>query len=392
MQSELYHTPQHEGVNVVFRDGKLRIWQNTFGHADQVFIVRPWPDVRAWVRREGGPWRGAFCGVWKLAGVFSLPEFDELVPLDIQAVLTQVPSQHFAMLSLLARVPGARELACHDLALTWLVANAKLFQPRCGLREVRRALRRGRRKLLQLLDFPAENRVLNLLRKLELSTFDHVGELWALQGLDMQQLGELSHLPRIDGDMLALLSAPELRRLLGPGLLRELALRPDPLRASNSDSATAQLWRVLQHSLLAGLEVQPVRTLAELERAHWSAWCGFSTMARTCERWLPAPPLPPPPPQLGARRLADESDLAEEGAKMQHCIANPTGKYVAQLRAGRAAVFHLSSPAPATVYLVHCGERWHFGEMNGVRNARPPVGQERLVRGWLASMDTAQPT
>ena len=171
-----------------------------------------------------------------------------------------------------------------------------------------------------------------------------------------------------------------------------LALRPDPLRASNSDSATAQLWRVLQHSLLAGLEVQPVRTLAELERAHWSAWCGFSTMARTCERWLPAPPLPPPPPQLGARRLADESDLAEEGAKMQHCIANPTGKYVAQLRAGRAAVFHLSSPAPATVYLVHCGERWHFGEMNGVRNARPPVGQERLVRGWLASMDTAQPT
>lgn len=383
MQPGSYQPPNHGGVNVVFRDNKLRIWQNAFGHADEVYVLRPWPDVRAWVRRAGGPWRGAFCPVWQLGGTFSLREFDELIPPEIQAVLTQVPGQHFALLSLLARVPEARDLARHDLALTWLVANAKLIAPRCGLREVRRALARGRWRLLQLLDVPAENCVLKALRRLDLTSLVHVSELAALQTLTADDLRELRHVPRIDGDILALLGAPELRHLRGPGLLRELALRPRSYWASGPDSATAVLWRVLPASLLAGHTVRPARSLAELERADQSARRVLDSISRHCPTWLPAPSLPPPPPQLGATRLVNEYELVEEGATMQHCIANPSGKYVAELRAGRAAVFHLSRPVPATLYLVHSGKRWHFGEVNGVRNARVPVRLEELVRGWV---------
>lgn len=40
MQPGSYQPPNHGGVNVIFRDNKLRIWQNAFGHADEVFVQR----------------------------------------------------------------------------------------------------------------------------------------------------------------------------------------------------------------------------------------------------------------------------------------------------------------------------------------------------------------
>lgn len=378
-----YRPPALSGVNVKFRNGKLHIWQNAFGHKDQIFILRPWPDPRAWVRTDGSPWRGAFCPMWKLGGVFSASEYDARVPEDVQAALRQVPAQQFGLLSLLARVPAARELVRHDLALAWLLANAKLFAPACGLREIRRALAKGRRRALQLLGFPAENRLLNLLRKLDLATLQHVGELHALRHLHLDQLRELAHLPRIDGDIIALVGAPELARLRGPRLLAEMALHPARQAPPHPDRVTEKLWVILQHSLLVEREVAPLNSLAEVERAHWDARSGMHLYQQTCPPWRPAPALPPPPPQLGARRIWEEYDLIAEGAVMQHCIADPRGRYLAQLQAGRAAVFHLASPVAATVYLVHSGERWLLGEMHGVRNASVPLGQRQLVGEWI---------
>ena len=143
-------TEHMDGVNCVYKGGKLRIWINIDGPRDVVHLLKLGPVPRPCTRRGGGQWRAGFCAVWKYGGPFSPPEFEAEVQEPIANYLEVVPAQHFAFLSMASHSPALLDLSRHDLALAWWLSNLKMFRPRVRAERARLPLARGRKQVLRL--------------------------------------------------------------------------------------------------------------------------------------------------------------------------------------------------------------------------------------------------
>lgn len=376
-----------------FRNGKLYL----FDHHG-VTVVRPWPRPAAWRRTRTKPWRGRRPRI-HLRGSHEPvqmaqwnPEdrawqaFEEAIPVHVRDVIARFPDRHFHLLSLIARCPGALDLASNTPALAYALASNWVFH-RPGvqrpLRSARTLLRRRQTDILHWLGFPPTRAARNILRKLtfEATTVDRLLYLRSCL-FDPRCCKLLSHLPSIGPGTVRVVSDDFLRSALAPSALDELA-RSD--RGKRGWELAYQLRDTLRVAeMLPDPPTLRFPTLQRLFATHDDLVDRFNEGA---DRWLADRESGDlrsfgPPPLPGTDDLVpldDERKLVEEGQQMKHCIAS----YASDVETGDAYVYRLLRPQRATVLLRRDDGDWCVAEALGPRNRQISTEAWEVLERWM---------
>jgi hypothetical protein len=384
-------------------DGALVEWE-----AGEVRVTRPWPLPRSWLKL--GPthsrWRevNGRVGSWawapdaerrvrSWAGKARLAAWST-VPLGVRLAwaAARLAGEAWPLLSMLARCPGARELALSVPMLAGaLTAHGELRTPVARpLRSIRAllALPDGMarwRRVARWLGFDDSRAFVNLVRRLSLEGGFGSGaqrrlrEVWA----DSMGRKRLLHAPRVDAGVVELLASAVRRGLAAqvhPELV-DVAFGADVWGgvAQNFDEA-AMHW---QHAH----PTRPLpswRTAADVEaalapRAHFLpevTWSGVTP-----------PPFPPPPLPAGPgiTPLASPEALAVEGEEMEHCLGWLAWEYEARARLGYGYRVEFGGERASLWLQREEGEPTGFRvrQLRGPRNAAPSPDLVREVASWL---------
>lgn len=403
--------PFHRGW--VLKDDKLLMFEDT-----RVTVLRAWPDPRAWLRSAGQPWRGCRPGeplLWRI-GAATHPRFVErgirragqlddgdtlarlragltlrsqaardflaLFPERVLSLAGALPERHWHLLALLARVPGADELAEGNLALAHAVASSWAFRSRPEpqpYRTARRIVQLRRPQIAEWLGFPARPAVVRVLAKVRPSALTVRGLHYLRRTLCSEPIPKaLLHLPSLDRCVLRIVTDPQLVAHVTHTFLED----------ANGDPAESGLERLayllddtLRMAGELGQRVGPLRSVKALRRVHDEL--AERPNLRANEEL--ASIAIPPPPVAGTDAivpLVSGAELLAEGREMHHCVAS----YIRRVAAGQVYVYRVLAPERATLSLRSDRDGWELEQIQGLANA--PVEHETVlqVEAWLASM------
>lgn len=412
--------PFHRGW--VLKDDKLLMFEDS-----RVTVLRAWPDPRAWLRTVGQPWRGCRPGeplLWRL-GAATHPRFVERgmrragqldgddherlarlragltlrrhaardflarFPEKVLSLAGALPERHWHLLTLLARVPGAEELAEGNLALAHAVASSWAFRSRPErqpFRSARRMLRLRRPQIAEWLGFPARPTAVRVLAKVRSSAVTVRGLLYLRRTLCSEPVPKaLLHLPSLDRCVLRIVTDPQLVAHVTHTFFDD----------ANSDPTEAGLERLayllddtLRMAGELGQRLGPLRSVKALRRVHDEL---SERLNRRANEEL-ASIVIPPPPVAGTDvivPLVSGAELLAEGREMHHCAAS----YIRPVAAGQVYVYRVLAPERATLSLRRDRDGWELEQIQGPANA--PVEHETVqqVEAWLAGVRqvTSQP-
>ena len=407
-----------------WRDGKLY-----FFHPQFIEVLRIWPDPLAWRKNAGGGWQhvmsGHFSYDWATAGARDVqaaidkaakaselpadplmvpqilgnthlrrkvPDWRvwQAIPPRIGACLTGLGGRGWHLMSLLARVPEAVELAESNRAIAWILASSREFRT-CAqpMRRARRLVRLPRHELLGQLGWPARRAVVRLLAKVTPDALQRLTEWLMLRDRchDGDFLREVGHLPIVTRDVLRLMADARIARWATPALWREVAALPiEPRERWLVEPTVAhRLEQAIEQATDLGVALPPVTSLRHLDRLHDELRGGLDRLAAingfTGLQFGP-PPLVPPP-GAGMEPLTDYARLREEGERMHHCIGSPAQRYVRAIQSGTGYAWHVARPE-ATVFVEREAGRWVLSEAKGFCNAPVPGWFLQRLRRWLA--------
>lgn len=236
-----------------FEDGRLRL-PDAFG----VTVIRPWPAPAAWRSSGTWPWKRVIPRIVldelhyldvEEAELRTVPVEDRerrehiaeytsawlalhaAIPVSVRATVSRFETEHWRLLSLLARCDGAQQLASETPALALCLASSRLFRrppvkrPLCA---ARRLLRRGDLAVLRWLGFPASAEVLKILRKVQPGALNTPCMLLLRRCLlDGECAGLLAEIEAINSGVIRIVAEPELRHLFSAGELVQLCLLPE---------------------------------------------------------------------------------------------------------------------------------------------------------------------
>ncbi len=401
----------------VLKDDKLLMFEDS-----RVTVLRAWPDPRAWLRADGQPWRGCRPGepiLWRI-GAATHPRFversmrrvrllegvgegaealgrlragltlrsqaarDFLVrfPERVLSLAGALPERHWHLITLLARVPGADELAEGNLALAHAMASSWVFRPRPEsqpFRSARRVVRRRRPQIAEWLGFPARPTVVRVLAKVRPSAVTVRGLLYLRRTLCAEPIPKaLLHLPSLDRCVLRIATDPQLVSHVTHTFLDDVG--SDPTEAG-LERLAYMLDDTVRMAGELGQRFGPMRSVTELRRLHDEL---AETLNRSESEEL-ASMVIPPPPVAGTDAivpLVSAAEILAEGREMHHCVAS----YIRRVAAGQVYVYRVLAPERATLSLRSDRDNWELEQIHGPANA--PVEHETLLRvqAWLASM------
>ncbi len=388
----------------VFKDDKLLMFEE-----DSLLVLRGWPACRAWQKTESSGWRatrppGALVrAIWSTAQPRYLqrwvdePErkriglaqrsaaarrFIESIPRDVLRVVKPLPERQWHVLSLVARCPGALDLARDNPALAFALASSWVFRRvpvKNPMRAARALVKQKRAAILDALGFPATPAVARVLAKLPRRAVT-IQALLYLRGTLRDPPKALFHLPRLDAGVLRILCDATLRPLATYALLEDVArTAPRTHRAAYLLADTDAM-----HRLLFDKPLPAQRSLVRLQWLHDELveQLNASDHARRRTLALPEPPLP----GAGAiGPLTTAPEIIAEGRTMHHCVAS----YVERVATGAAYIYRVDSPERATLSLVRTAHGWNVGELKGFANAPVPSATRLAVARWLAGHGVA---
>lgn len=370
----------------------------------QVVVMKGWPGPMAWRRTTRIPWHptrqhaspvlAVLLARMKTAGDAidyspdSTPEENERIrkavewerhvaatffaPLPSVALDTLMPlvERQWNVFSLLARCPGAMDLAVSNPALCFALASCWAFHqpaPAHPLREVRRMVRKKQKDILGWLGFPATESARRILARVSLADVT-VSRLFNLRrALGNQVLSRtLAHLPRLPGFVLDVVGTPWLEPLMKPAFLHEVVSGTRVF--SDQDLMTFlkdTMWmsRQQERPLVNGFASvrQLIRVHDELAGGHQ----GYIAMEHM-------PETLPPPPFDGTEDivpLSTPADVIREGREMNNCCAS----YLAAIAQGHRYLYRVEAPVRATLEIVREGMRWVPGQL--MKEGNQPVEQ-----------------
>lgn len=401
----------------VLKDDKLLMFEDS-----RVTVLRAWPDPRAWLRAVGQPWRGCRPGeplLWRI-GAATHPRFVErsirrageldgdderlerlragltlrsqaardflaLFPEEVLCQAGALPERHWHMITLLARVPGADELAEGNLALAHATASSWAFRSRPEsqpFRSARRMVRLRRTQLAEWIGFQGRPAVVCVLAKVRPSAVTVRGLLYLRRTLCAEPIPKaLLHLPSLDRCVLRIVTDPQLVAHVTHTFLDDVSSDP-------TESGLERLAYLLDDTLRMagelGQRLGPLRSVRELQRVHDELAERLNRSANEEVASMVIPP-PPVPGTDEIMPLASAAEILAEGREMHHCVAS----YIRPVAAGQVYVYRVLAPERATLSLRSGRDGWQLEQIKGLANA--PVEHETVlqVRGWLESMRQA---
>ncbi|MCC6216090.1 MAG: PcfJ domain-containing protein [Polyangiaceae bacterium] len=298
-------------------------------------------------------------------------------PPEVCRSVGRLRRDHWALLALLARCPGAEELLSSNPALALAVAAYSTLGPPTSqpMRSARALIRRPRREILDHLGFPPAEWVVRLLAKVDPAALS-ITALLRLRGALVDGLPPkpFLHAARLGPGALVLLLEVEHRDLAGITLLAD-ADRPrrDVRRVADWLRDAARMYAALH----PGQRLPIQHSVSELRRLH------DALAVRDRQRVRCAPPVAvlPPPPVPGTGSIVPITTFAElvaEGCAMHHCVAS----YASQVASGNVYVYRVLSPSRATLSLVRRGDAWVLDQLYGVCNAEVDPTTRQAVHLW----------
>jgi len=380
----------------------------------QVLITRPWPAPRAWSKAptEGAPWVECFGRVAKHTwftpvgprmppDALAVRQAWETVPLDVRLAVKNAAlrGEEWGMLTMLARCPGAMDLANSVPLLAGALAASRRFGAPVArpLRSARALLRRPDgmkrwRAIARWLELPHCCAFVNTLRRIPAASHVSVEDIRSLNALWANPIGKkrLLHAAVLSVTAIRFLATAMERRVLDQ-------IHPELVQASANDGywggigysfdTSVQMW---QH-LYPRSPLPAWRNAEQVEAA--------STELRNEIRRVKGLPVaevyefPPPPLEgdSGVTPLVSAEELTAEGAAMGHCIGSQNWAQEARMRGGYA--YHVGSGDDrATLWLRRDRIRalgFRIEQFKGPGNAEPTQGAVELVARWISALGSA---
>jgi PcfJ-like protein len=388
----------------VFKDGKLLMFDE-----DAVLVLRGWPVCLAWRKADFGGWAAARPAGTIVRAIHATARprylkrlgderderrriglaqrslaarrFIDPFPRAVLGVVTPLPERQWHVLSLVARCPGALDLARDNPALAFALASSWVFrasQVAQPMRAARALVLKKRTAILDALGFPPSPANARVLAKLPRRDVTIQALLYLRETLREPDVPKsLHHLPRLDAGVLRIVCDARLRRLATHALLEDVAAEsPRTHRAAYLLADAAAM-----HEAVQGAPLRPQRSLADLRELH-------DELVEKLNRSSARSPVPrlvmPAPPLEGTREitpLRDAAAIAAEGREMHHCVAS----YVDRVASGAAYVYRVDAPERATLSLVRTAHGWQLGELRGFANEPVRPATRVAVCRWLES-------
>ncbi len=390
----------HSGA--AYRNGKLYEFS---GHC--VIVMKGWPEMRAW------QWTGIYARPWRhvrprlkrisLRGLSRMPDPDSqppeaggqmlfpfayshvarnayrafwwAVPEAYRGLVMPFRDRRWHMLSLLARCPGAGDLAVGNPALAFCLASNWAFHwpvPTHPLRAARSLVYKKQRRILEWLGFPATESVRQIIRRVPPESMTVEFLLSLREALHHPEcLRPLSFMGRITEDVFEIATNPGIATSVSFPLLEEMSLEPRP---DKSPGYARRIRDVHGMSEVLHRKMPRLHSLAQLNQLH-DEWVWRMNL-RTAANEDPFPPPPLPGKDGEIEPLVSGHDLAMEGREQQHCVAG----YAHAVLQGETYIYRMLKPERATLAIVWGSTGWLLGEIRGVRNA--PVRPESLCAAW----------
>jgi len=371
--------------------------------SEDVTVIRPWPDPRAWIRRAGEPWRPTMPlihlegpnGRAQQSAWRAIPDWAQGAVLRAHCAGFQ-----WSSLNLLARCPGALDLVDSVPVLAAMMAIGNRFRPRPVAKPWRsaRALLRTPdgwhrwRRICAALGQPKTRSFVRMLRKVD---FQPPGMNWT-RG-DLQYLTGLWSVPtarkllqhapvvslrlvHVIREFAGLVGIEAAVRALHPTIAVELADRSRFGAVHLAHEITAY-WPLLQphRPLPRFVSIEAMETVRADLRIEW--------VQRTQDRAPDEQDFPPPPFEGTAAivPLTNREALAREGRSMRHCIGLSHWAAMACVRVGYG--YHVEhNGEQATVWLMrkqHDPGTFVIDQIQGPGNTQPTRGLRRMVAAWL---------
>ena len=380
----------------------------------EVLITRPWPAPRAWSKAasEGAPWVECFGRVGMHAwftpvgpkmppDALAVRQAWETVPLDVRLAVKNAAlrGEEWGMLTMLARCPGAMDLANSVPVLAGALAASRRFGAPVArpLRSARALLRRPDgmnrwRAIARWLELPHCCAFVNTLRRVPAAARLSVEDIRSLNALWAHPLGKkrLLHTAILSVDAIRLLAMAMERRVLDqihPDLVGAAAKGGEWGGLASIFDTAVQMW---QHTyprspLPAWRNAEQVEVASTELRNEFRRVRGLAVVEDY--------EFPPPPfaGDSGVTPLMSAEKLSAEGAVMGHCIGSQNWAQEARVRGGYA--YHVGSGDDrATLWLRRDRNRalgFRIEQLKGPGNAEPTQGAVELVTRWISGLGSA---
>jgi hypothetical protein len=312
------------------------------------------------------------------------------IPTEVLALVGPFACRHWHLLNLIARCPGALDLARSNPALAFALASPWVFRrpaPKQPLRAARALLRRPQHEIAGWLGFPQSRSAVRILRKLPPDKCT-VPNLLNLRRLCVTHSKPLRHIRRLGEETIRLLLMSDENFQPTGRYLAEVSAHPPPAWLCGEPQLVQDvLW--LRDSV-GETGPMPMLTHAHLLRIHDQLVerLGRMDLKKFDRLPLPEPPLPGHESEnLRLEPLTTEIDLVEEGRIQRNCA----GAYAPRVRQGGLFLYRVTAPERATLLIarVRMGE-WRISELKAAENR--PVSDETAaaIHNWLRGGDCQQ--
>jgi hypothetical protein len=304
------------------------------------------------------------------------------IPGEVLAAVGPFACRHWHLLNLIARCPGALELARANPALAFALASPWVFRrpaPKQPLRAARALLRRPQHEIAGWLGFPRTRSTVRILRKLPPAKCT-VPNLLNLRRLCESHPKPLRHLDRLGEETIRLLQMSGENYKPTGRYLAEVSAHPPPVWLHGEPQLVQDvLW--LRDSVG---EVGPMILLSHshLVRTHDRLVERLGRMdLKKSARPLPEPPLSGiQSDHLRLEPLRTEEELVEEGRVQRNCV----GAYGPRVRQGGLYIYRVTAPERATLSIVrvHMG-KWRISELKAAENRPVSDVTADAIHNWL---------
>lgn len=317
-------------------------------------------------------------------------QFNAEIPGDLHRLVAPFAERHYAVLSMLARCPGAVDLVASNpvlgllIATNWIWRRPPVKQP---MRAARRLVRLKRRDILEWLGFPGTGSAVRILAKYPAS-FARVKHLFYLRQAmhNPEALRRLGFLNRINAGVIRIASDPALLRCTAPNLLEEISVSPEDDRRGALGwlvANTAEMYRNLGLDI-AGLRIRSLEHLLHLGPALDLEMADVSAAAML----VPAFPPPPVQPVPGfIEHIATPDELRAEAQRMTNCVETLAPSLVHR----RVYLFRVLLPERATLSIKFEAGRWMIEDCLAARNRSVRQATLCAAASWLAQEQELEP-
>jgi hypothetical protein len=389
-----------------------------------VLVLSPWPDPRAWFKRRSHGWKAT--RKWAdevftnrvltspllvdeplqqqllLDGLPLVPAdanemmlraearnckaaqaYRDGIPAEILEELNRYTVRKWYLFNTMARCPGALDLSRSNpalyfaLACNWVFHKPAVRQP---IRAARSLMYKKQKVILEWLGFPATETTRRILAKIAPEALTVERLLYLRLALANEGVVKvLSHLERINGAVLSLVTHNKLKPYTTPRFLEDVS------RDTSRHGQSATVLDLMRDTLKMAEEIQwkdcprVFCSLQRLQDVHDQLIRRLNRMNvdERCKRVASYVTRFPSPPFIGTahiRPLETPRALIEEGVAMRHCV----GSYTNAMNEGSVYIYQVLDPIRATLEIIESEGSWYPGQLYqmGNKSVDKPLAQQ----------------